>query len=857
MAFNPFHAFRKHSKVVFAGLTILCMATFVLSGGMGGKGDFFTTVGDWLSGGSRTAAVTVYGKNYSGPDVNEIAIQRRMANQYMDYAVSATAQSLFMRYQESASKLDRESQGMLEQVINQPQLYSLFRQMAESEKKTDVLAALDAYSRFVSFQSSVMSRRQGEMFFGLTDRDRMENTADFIIWRQQANRLGIRLAPEQIKTMIEDETYGAMSPDAGDSINRAMREGFKGAYSVESLYAALADEFRVRMAQLSLTGTCAGVGRHTLTAAPTDLTPEESWTRFKDARTTVRVGLIDVPVKDFVAQVKETPAEDDLRKLFEKYKTDEPDPGRELPAFKEPRKIQVTWVGGGPDLPFYQKAADTVLAVAPGLRLLGDTMPVSGFLMPVQLDAELLEQEKTLRQDETPWWEPPAMFRPKLHGTSVDRAENVATLVGAAISPAPAAGILAMQAAAARRDAEVRAKFGVEMIGLAAATDPMGLFSPAMDLPKTNIDQLRPQLREKAKNDLLTGGDVGRRTATPIGLVAADLSTLRAEVMKLGADKGKDAVEKYVADFVKTRGLETGKSAGPDDQYHAGDDPGLAPLKQVYQKVIGQRDLLLRGFGRIFFESQGQPGVPDKEFVGHQFLPGWPIPDNKQYHWWRTDDIPPKTPKYDAAKPEVIAAWKLAKARELAKKEAERILEAEKKTPREVSNLRDVAVQNGNLEFMEIGPMALYMPQLNPTGMGQVNRTYESVADRPPPPADRLGQIYNIPADRIAYPDVDMLTTLLKLREQPKGATAIVSDRPKKNFYVATLLERREPPQDEFLQVYRGSMARTQAARDPLLLMLARGRPEEYRKAVLKQLRDDAKVDIRETAKEKQRDNEG
>jgi hypothetical protein len=45
MAFNPFHGFRKHKRVIFAILTIICMITFVLVGtGAGGKGDFF----DWL-----------------------------------------------------------------------------------------------------------------------------------------------------------------------------------------------------------------------------------------------------------------------------------------------------------------------------------------------------------------------------------------------------------------------------------------------------------------------------------------------------------------------------------------------------------------------------------------------------------------------------------------------------------------------------------------------------------------------------------------------------------------------------------------------------------------------------------------
>ena len=43
MAFNPFRGFRKHQKVIFGGLTILCMVTFVMCGSMG-RGDFFETV---------------------------------------------------------------------------------------------------------------------------------------------------------------------------------------------------------------------------------------------------------------------------------------------------------------------------------------------------------------------------------------------------------------------------------------------------------------------------------------------------------------------------------------------------------------------------------------------------------------------------------------------------------------------------------------------------------------------------------------------------------------------------------------------------------------------------------------------
>ena len=49
MAFNQFHHFRRYSKVVFAGLAIICMVTFVLSSGMG-RGDIFTQFGDWPGG---------------------------------------------------------------------------------------------------------------------------------------------------------------------------------------------------------------------------------------------------------------------------------------------------------------------------------------------------------------------------------------------------------------------------------------------------------------------------------------------------------------------------------------------------------------------------------------------------------------------------------------------------------------------------------------------------------------------------------------------------------------------------------------------------------------------------------------
>ena len=83
MAFNPFHGFRKHSKVIFAILTIICMITFILSSGLG-RGDFF----DWLVGlvgAGRKGEVytTLYGSKVYQRDLQERRNHREIANELM------------------------------------------------------------------------------------------------------------------------------------------------------------------------------------------------------------------------------------------------------------------------------------------------------------------------------------------------------------------------------------------------------------------------------------------------------------------------------------------------------------------------------------------------------------------------------------------------------------------------------------------------------------------------------------------------------------------------------------------------------------------------------------------------------
>src|SRR5262245_56200495 len=82
MAFNPFHRFRKHQKVIFAVLTILIMFVFVLSTGT--RGDFFTDVLPRFFGGAGKNqgpyVATVYGSKLYEKELLDQGRKQQMAS---------------------------------------------------------------------------------------------------------------------------------------------------------------------------------------------------------------------------------------------------------------------------------------------------------------------------------------------------------------------------------------------------------------------------------------------------------------------------------------------------------------------------------------------------------------------------------------------------------------------------------------------------------------------------------------------------------------------------------------------------------------------------------------------------------
>lgn len=825
MAFNPMHEFRRYSKVIFAILAIICMFTFVLSSGMG-RGDLFTQMGDWMGGGRKASTViSVAGKNFDANEVNEIRARRMLASDYMDAAIRASQGNIVNRVAGGLNKLDPTSANIVQRIVQdklfRPQQYleavrnaplydqflRNFIEQAQRDNKTEEVATLTGVRALLLQDYRQLGRRAGDSFFGgpLRERD-LESTADFLLWLHQADLLGIKLTQADIKQAIADEVLGELKPENAAMIDRALRESNRN-YTVDGLYSALGDELRVRLAQSAFLGT----GSRTRTASPDYLTPEQEWDLFKDARTTVRAGMIVLPVASFVDKVTQTPTEDELKKLFDQYKNDEPIPYLERPGFKEPRRIQVEWVSAKPDSAFFQKAARELTPVFRAVRLLAFLNPGEAALAALALDGELYYAHRDYMFRESPWTDG---LMPRMHDTSVVRPQTIKALVGGVIGAAGTgatvfSGPLAFEGSVALNEIVDRVRIGLGMIGF-GSEDAYGSAAAALAMTPEplSLEVLRRSLIEKSLNKLAAG------------LLDADLIAFRAKVIELGKDKDKAALNKTVNEYIAQRGMLRNATTELRDQFDLKNDPGMARLKEVYLRAHGAQDPLAFGFSAEFFSDPSQTGGIST-FVPHEY----PAPaDEGKFVYWLTEDRDARVPAFAKARNQVVDAWKWQKARELARAAADKLKVDAQRAQGDVPQLRDLAAQNGNREFFEVGPLARRMPV--PSAVAGAARQYQQPT---------------ISQEKIAFPGADLMDGLLNLRKEPRGAVAVLSDFPKAHFYVTSLLQRDEPSQDEFRRAYVGSMARAVES-DRLLPELAMEDRLKFQRELIKQLRELANV---------------
>jgi hypothetical protein len=866
MAFNPMHAFRRYQKAIFAVLAVVCMVLFVLSSGAGG-GDLLTQLTDWVGGrgsvrGDRVA--TLDGRTVSGMDLGLLRQQRRLANEYIELASNAVSAQLLDQMSRQPERLDPSVREWIQSF-----------QMERDQLQYNLISPVDYLTRIAGLRNRIAGtllaleaggpaapsdqqrkdqktqglnmialidhdlkrarRPQNESYFG-GNPDSQADNLDFLVWKRQADQLGVRLSPEDVNLAVSMELFRQpLTNEAATYIHRLLRERFGPAYSIDRLQEALGDEIRVRTVRQSFLGQALGNGL----ALPTATTPDEQFDWYRDVRTTVRAGLIDVPVAGFVDKVTERPTPEQIRALYDEFKNSEYDPRQDKPGFKEPRKVKVEWFQAPFESEFYRKLTDQAAGPLQALAAFGTAMAVNaGGLSEAAGTAAALQTAVAdvavarLYQEylnDVPKWTDPLAFgrRSGLHDSSVLRAENAAVMVGTAVADAvtgggPFGAPLAFEGRAVVREIRDRAKIGASAI-LAGALEPAALAIDALPMLLTPAPQteaaLRPALAARAREEL------ARR------LVELDIAGFDAELTRRFKDQDANNAAAFISEFIHARQFQRGGTAEPVDRFSLPNDPGVAVLRPVVTAALkreGRTDPTGEAFAATLADGPVKRFEPSPR--PQNFHPQRLDSDTAAHVFWRSDDREPKAVPIEQARPRVEAAWVMQKARELARKEADRLAAEAKALGGDEQKLRDLAVRTTGRPLVEVGPLAVWNPRPAFTGG----------PPRYDPPL--------IAADKIPHAGEALAAAVVDLRKQDVGATAVAPDVPRANYFLAVLTNKDVPTVDQFRVAFRNASDPT-GLRETLFDRLGDERQRAYERDLMKQLRTTWKLVVLEPAK--------
>jgi hypothetical protein len=385
------------------------------------------------------------------------------------------------------------------------------------------------------------------------------------------------------------------------------------------------------------------------------------------------------------------------------------------------------------------------------------------------------------------------------------------------------------------RDAALAA-LAVEDTGWSVAPSPRR-FDPQLRGLRDDPGYVR-QLETKLRN--LTEGDTNLMTFPP---PKRDKATI---------EKGREEAKKYLADWLKERGLTAAGTKGPIDQFSVVGDPDLKPLNDLAAiEPDGTNTLSKRLFpdpsGNRFMDTEVKPFEPF-------WFPGEPAGaslDKPNHLVWVTEetqavaynnlDNADRITKGEMSK-RVERAWKLEKARALAKAEADAVAERVRAIAKTASTdpggvekqFRDLAADK-NLREFPLERMAVLKFQ---HGATQAQIEYEQP---------------KLEKSQVLYPTPDFLGKLLELRKEPVGAVTVLPDAPRTRYYVACLVAKNEKTVDQFRDVFDRANA-TGPARNPLYAQYAL--PEEQFQAMNDarlRLRADAGLELKEAFEKRER----
>lgn len=650
-----------------------------------------------------------------------------------------------------------------------------------------------------------------------------------------------------------------------------------------------AEEFKVIRAQpfrllamlgVDLASTRAPGVLGTESAVAGGVTPYEFFEFYKDRCSEHDFQVLQVAVEAYLEQVKESPSKSELAALFAKHRGDLPDPASDRPGFKEPRKVKVEFVSVDANAPRIAQAVPKVEAAAAFLAattgaLTGDPMaalvlaarPESAAgapTAPVEVVARQIVQAR--REANRSRYEGLERFNLTPRDTSIYRPQPIVAALGVLaghpdFTTATAAAV-AVHQQVERIDHQARVPFLLQevltpfnptfgnalgMPALALAHNPP-LPPESLYLGEALTTARKDQVRNLFREDVLAMQQKVRKLASG-GEENPNPFAPPPKLDKAKLEKARDEAKKYLADWHKDRGLTPAGNAAPEDQFDLAKDPALKPLNDAAIAELDGTNSLSR---RLFPDQQSRFPDEVKPFQPFWF-PGDPAGaslDKPNHLVWQTEETQAvsynnlenadRITKGEMTK-KVEKAWRLEKARALAKADADKLAEQVKEKARAYPNnplaiereLRDLAAQRKVREF-SLDRMALlkFEHGLNPN-----QQSYQ------PPKIEK---------SLVLYPTPDFTDRLLELRKEPVGAVTVLADSPRAHFYVACLVEKREKTVEQFKEVF--DKVNASIGRNPLYAQYAL--PEERGRAMLDaklRLRADAGLELKEAFTKRER----
>jgi hypothetical protein len=907
MAFHPFKHFRKYQKVYLAALTVFTMFIFVAQFG---AGDLFSSLQRWvaLSVHRGDKVLSLYGKSVYIDELEKLRWQRQLASEFLVSnswvgAVMSMGQSSgtpleksFMDVQAKfGPKKDQKDPTPLQTTLSQvyftliiagnprfsapetrlsslqKQLRDVQRQLSlpEIQKNEAQYRALDTLATILAFYSWAMDpqRQLEDSYFGGSLRaTEVADSLDFLIWKQQADRLGIVLTPADVCREINRAwgngdylpTDGNFETNEYVSFFFRTNQRYHKNLTPRDLLGALTDEFRVALAKEALLGSASGVRSYRQAVdgihfSPSAATPDEFYQYFRDQRTALSVSILPIEVKEFVDKVQAKPTEADLRSLYERYKNEEPAPARRQPGFKEPRRIKLQYLSYRPEGAFARKLAARAIELLPVFRVGQPAAPFAaggGLVWAAHL-ASYADEDAAIRALYMKYREEENRRVPVRYdrddstrfglSTDVPSQQNVelqasTAFVGQLLGDLStgATPLAAPTAWLAANESQARATLTAYASAVLAGASRSPL--PAMTLPMRYLyttqpfEAVREQLRERFLNTL-------SRT-----LMDNNVLAFRKELDKVLAAHSEQKLDEFLKKAIPEYGLEDFHAMkAPQTQQDMSDhpDPQLKDLQAAWEAAPSKpfqepsRSVDINSFAKDMFYpfdamrmGQATPGRSEQfAAAGGEVV----------YVLWKSEDLQAHVRPFDLVRNEVKDAWYLEQARKLAREKAQQI--------------------NAELKKQNLAPDAAvqFLVQQNLGGVFQLDKVSHLTAPEFSLPGQKFSATdyrpYAPPKEFVPYPPSDFVDQLLKLKK--RGESLVMADKPVKHFYVAVLMEDPQPPErkefyDAYSQPSMPSLDFMPAQEEPLWYKMMTDRQRKFERKVLEQLRAEATKDLQD-----------